>query len=198
MRSAGLSPIETAIEEKSPPSIRVAEVKTAVLSESSLSRIWLQTWSGATQSRGGIRSPPSLSHSTSASEPAAIRSAVTNTSWTMPRAWVRPASTPSSPAPLPSASRGYAESTARAASRTSTSASLRASGTSSNRPGDASSMASWSASPASARSSAAFDSPTCRWERRAARSTSLTASSSVAAWVTRATSSCASSTTTAS
>ena len=39
--------------EKSPPSIRVAEVITAVLSVSSLSRIWPQTWSGATCSRAG-------------------------------------------------------------------------------------------------------------------------------------------------
>ena len=64
-RSAGLSPTEVASAEKSPPSIRVAEVITAVLSVSSLSRIWLHTWSGATCSRAGIRSPASLSQSTS-------------------------------------------------------------------------------------------------------------------------------------
>ena len=77
-------------------------MKTAVFSDSSLSRIWPHTCSGATLSRGGMRSPPSLSHSTSASEPAAIRSAVTKTSCTMPRACVRPASASFSP----SASRG--------------------------------------------------------------------------------------------
>ena len=93
MRSAGLRPTDTAIDEKSPPSIKVAEVNTAVLSDSSLSRIWLHTCSGATHSRGGMRSPPSLSQSTSPLLPAAIRSAFTKTSCTSPRAWVRPAST---------------------------------------------------------------------------------------------------------
>ncbi len=74
---------------KSPPSIRVALVKTTVLSVSSLSRIGPHTSSGATQSRGGKRSPPSASQSTSDSRSAAIRSALTKTSWTNPRAWVR-------------------------------------------------------------------------------------------------------------
>ena len=85
-RSAGLSPMETAIAEKSPPSISVAEVNTAVVSLSSLSRIGPQTCSGATHSRGGMRSPPSASQSTSASESLAIRSVVANTSCTEPRA----------------------------------------------------------------------------------------------------------------
>ena len=58
---------------KSPPSIRVALVKTTVLSDSSLSRIWPHTCSGATQSRGGIRSPPSESQSTSESRSAAAK-----------------------------------------------------------------------------------------------------------------------------
>ena len=98
---------------KSPPSISVALVKTTVLSESSLSRIGPHTSSGATQSRGGNRSPPSASQSTSDSRSAAIRSALTNTSCTDPRAWVRPAS----PSPE-SLSLGYAERQARAASRT--------------------------------------------------------------------------------
>ena len=189
---------------KSPPSRRVAEVITTVLSESSLSRIGPQTWSGATHSRGGIRLcpplPGSVSHSTSASEPAAIRSAVANTSCTDPRAWVRPAS-PSPPAPA-SASLGKAERHARAASRTSTSASASASGTVSKRPGSLSAMAALKASPASARSSAGELSAslpsTKRRDRRAARSTSAANSSSVAAWVTRATTSWASSTTTTS
>ena len=96
--SAGLSPKLDATALKSPPSRSVALVKTASLSVSSFSRIGPHTWSGATQSRGGIRSLPSLSQSTSASEPAAIRSAVTNTSCTEPLAWVSPAS-PSPGAP---------------------------------------------------------------------------------------------------
>ena len=91
-RSAGLSPTLVATALKSPPSISVALVNTTVLSVSSLSRIGPHTWSGATHSRGGIRSPPSASQSTSASTSAAIRSAVTNTSCTEPLAWVRPAS----------------------------------------------------------------------------------------------------------
>ena len=149
MRSSGRRPTEVATAVKSPPSIRVAEVNTTVLSVRSLSRIGPHTCSGATHSRGGIRSPPSASHSTSPSEPAAIRSVVTNTSCTSPRAWVRPAS-----ASAASDSRGYADRQARAASRTSTRASPSASGTASIRPGAQSAIAAASASAASARSSA--------------------------------------------
>ncbi len=87
-------------------------MSTAVLSESSLSRISPQTWSGATHSFGGNRSPPSASHSTSDSRSAAIRSALTKTSCTDPFAWVSPASASSE-------SLGYADRQARAASRTS-------------------------------------------------------------------------------
>ena len=66
-RSVGLSPTLVATAAKSPPSISVARVKTTVLSVSSLSRIGPHTWSGATQSCGGSRSPPSVSQSTSVS-----------------------------------------------------------------------------------------------------------------------------------
>ena len=92
---------------------------------------------------------------------------------------------------------GNAEISARDASRTSTSASASPVGSVSIRPGPHSSNAARSASPASARSSASVPS-TCRWERREARSTSGTDSSSVAACVTRADSSWASSITTTS
>ena len=68
---------------------------------------------------------------------------------------------------------GNAEISARAASRTSASASDSGVGSVSRRPGGQSSKASRSASPASARSSASVPS-TCRWARRAARSTSGT------------------------
>ena len=92
---------------KSPPSIRVALVNTTVLSDSSLSRIWPHTCSGATCSRGGMRvdmlGGGSLSHSTSDSRSAAIRSALAKTSCTIPLAWVRPGS--ASP-PSPALSRG--------------------------------------------------------------------------------------------
>ena len=48
-RSAGLSPNEVATASKSPPSLSVAEVKIAVFSASSFSRIGPATSSGATQ-----------------------------------------------------------------------------------------------------------------------------------------------------
>ena len=48
-RSAGLSPNELATASKSPPSLSVAEVKIAVFSASSFSRIGPATSSGATQ-----------------------------------------------------------------------------------------------------------------------------------------------------
>ena len=102
----------------------------AVLSVSSLSRSSPHTWSGATQSRGGSRSVPSVSHSTSASELAAIRSAVAKSSWTLPLAWVSPASASSDGSAL-----GNALISPRAASRTNASASARSSGSASNRPG---------------------------------------------------------------
>src|SRR3954454_6159566 len=77
-RSLGLRPSETAILVKSPPSISVALVSTTVFCESSLSRSGPQTCKGATQSWSPPRARSrSASHSTSASELAAIRSAVT-------------------------------------------------------------------------------------------------------------------------
>ena len=170
----------------------MALVKTTVLSASSLSRIGPRTSSGATWSRAGCRSVRSDSQRTSASLPAAIRSAIVKTSCTDPRACCRPASPSAS-----SFSRGYAERQARAASRTRTRASASTSGTASIRPGSHSATAAASASPASPRSSAWLPS-TNRFDRREARSTSRAASSSVAAWVTRAVSSWASSITTAS
>src|SRR6478735_5266150 len=118
-RSVGLRPSEVATAPNSPPSISVALVKTTVLSVSSLSRIGPHTCRGATWSRAGKRSRASPSQSTSAWEPAAIRSALTKTSCTMPLAWVRPAS----PSPSPPDSRGNADRHPRAASRTSTRAS---------------------------------------------------------------------------
>ena len=90
--SASLSPKLDATASKSPPSRRVALVKTASLSVSSLSRIGPQTWSGATHRWGGRRVAASVTQSTSLSAWAAIRSAVTNTSCTIPLAWLSPAS----------------------------------------------------------------------------------------------------------
>ena len=194
-RSVGLRPSEVATAPNSPPSISVALVKTTVLSVSSLSRIGPHTCRGATWSRAGKRSRASPSHSTSAWEPAAIRSALTKTSCTIPLAWVRPASA----SPSPPDSRGNADRHARAASRTSTRASESWVDTWSMRPGGVASIASASCCAASSRSPAGSPSPSVqRMARRAARSMSDTPSSSVAAWVTRAVSSWASSMTTVS
>ncbi len=144
------SPIEVATAVKSPPSFRVAEVKTTVLSASSLSRSCPHTCSGATHSwcrRAVGRARPATARRRPRGPPSARRTAhlvdhalgllsgrvglaLASTPWETH--W--PATGPRR-APAPSAS-------------------ARASGSTSNRPGSSSSMAARNASAASGRSPA--------------------------------------------
>ena len=186
-----------ATELKSPPSIRVAEVNTTVFSVSSLSRSGPHTCSGATQSW----LPPrfrsrSASQSTSESTWAAIRSAVLYSSWTQPRAWVRRGRShrrgrPALPEPpwgTRRSARGRSHGPGRARRR-GTPAGCRAGRAGSRRARRAARRRVGARRPRGRR---------CAAGCRAARSISGTLSSSVAAWVTRADSSCASSITTTS
>ena len=146
---------------------------------------------GATCSRAPLRF--SSSHSTSVSSLTAMRSAICRTSSTMPRACCRAAS-PS----MSAFSLGNDEKQARAESRTRARASSSRSPGMSMRPGSVPAITSDRASAASVRSSTAVPTSTWARARRAARSIIAGSSSSVAACVTRAASSCASSTMTAS
>ena len=189
-----LEPDAVATAAKSPPSISVAEVKTTVLSASSLSRIGPHTWSGATQSRGGMPLGALGEPEHVGVESAAIRSAVAKISCTAPLAWVSAGvalvrASPSLGKRRDQRAGGVADQRERVGEL------ARARGRCG--PGSASSIAVAQrvGGVGEVVGLVALD---VALARRAARSTSAADSSSVAAWVTRAVSSWASSITTTS